>query len=76
MRLLIIRLGKQREKNRGTAAAREESSSGSQTVMEIRCRCSACQAKFKVAAKYAGKKARCPKCQQVCTEVEPQLVAL
>jgi len=33
--------------------------------MEIRCRCSACQAKFKVAAKYAGKKARCPKCQQV-----------
>lgn len=33
--------------------------------MEIRCRCSACQAKFKVDAKYAGKKARCPKCQQV-----------
>ena len=33
--------------------------------MEIRCRCSACQAKFKVAAKYAGKKARCPKCQQI-----------
>src|SRR5688572_9855434 len=34
-------------------------------VMEIRCRCSACQAKFKVAAKYAGKKARCPKCQEI-----------
>jgi S1-C subfamily serine protease len=33
--------------------------------MEIRCRCSACQAKFKVDVKYAGKKARCPKCQQV-----------
>jgi len=33
--------------------------------MEIRCRCSACQAKFKVDAKYAGKKARCPKCQQI-----------
>jgi hypothetical protein len=34
-------------------------------LMEIRCRCSGCQAKFKVDAKYAGKKARCPKCQQV-----------
>lgn len=33
--------------------------------MEIRCRCGACQQKFKVDAKYAGKKARCPKCQQV-----------
>jgi S1-C subfamily serine protease len=33
--------------------------------MEIRCRCSACQAKFKVDGKYAGKKARCPKCQQI-----------
>ncbi|MDX1944691.1 MAG: trypsin-like peptidase domain-containing protein [Pirellulaceae bacterium] len=33
--------------------------------MEIRCRCSGCQAKFKVDAKYAGKKARCPKCQTV-----------
>lgn len=33
--------------------------------MEIRCRCSGCQAKFKVDAKYAGKKARCPKCQQI-----------
>ncbi len=31
--------------------------------MEIRGRCAACQAKFKVAAKYAGKKLRCPKCQ-------------
>jgi S1-C subfamily serine protease len=34
-------------------------------AMEIRCRCSACQTKFKVDAKYAGKKARCPKCQQI-----------
>src|SRR5262245_50913786 len=33
--------------------------------MEIRCQCPACQARFKVAAKYAGKKARCPKCQQI-----------
>jgi S1-C subfamily serine protease len=34
-------------------------------IMDIRCRCSGCQAKFKVDAKYAGKKARCPKCQQI-----------
>jgi S1-C subfamily serine protease len=33
--------------------------------MEIRCRCVGCSAKFKVDAKYAGKKARCPKCQAV-----------
>jgi hypothetical protein len=33
--------------------------------MNIVCQCPACQAKFKVEAKYAGKKARCPKCQQV-----------
>lgn len=33
--------------------------------MEIRCRCTGCSAKFKVDAKYAGKKARCPKCQAV-----------
>ena len=32
-------------------------------MTEIRGRCGACQAKFKVAAKYAGKKLRCPKCQ-------------
>src|SRR5688500_12455902 len=31
--------------------------------MEIRCRCPSCAAKFKVDAKYAGKKARCPQCQ-------------
>ena len=47
--------------------------------MEIRCRCSACQALFKVEAKYAGKKARCPQCQQVIdvppTESEEPLVA-
>ena len=33
--------------------------------MEMRCRCPACQTKFKVDGKYAGKKARCPKCQQI-----------
>ncbi len=33
--------------------------------MEIRCRCTACQTKFKIDGKYAGKKARCPKCQQI-----------
>jgi S1-C subfamily serine protease len=33
--------------------------------MEIRCRCTGCSAKFKVDGKYAGKKARCPKCQAV-----------
>ena len=33
--------------------------------MEVRCRCPSCQAKFKVDAKYVGKKARCPKCQTV-----------
>ena len=33
--------------------------------MEIRCRCTGCAARFKVDAKYAGKKARCPKCQAV-----------
>lgn len=33
--------------------------------MEIRCRCTGCSAKFKVEAKYAGKKARCPKCQAI-----------
>jgi S1-C subfamily serine protease len=31
--------------------------------MEIRGRCPACQARFKVAAKYAGCKLPCPKCQ-------------
>src|SRR4051812_35179610 len=39
--------------------------------MEIRCRCSACQALFKVDAKYAGKKARCPQCQAV-VDVPPE----
>jgi S1-C subfamily serine protease len=33
--------------------------------MEIRCRCTGCTARFKVDAKYAGKKARCPKCQAI-----------
>ena len=33
--------------------------------MEIRCRCTGCAARFKVEAKYAGKKARCPKCQAI-----------
>jgi S1-C subfamily serine protease len=31
--------------------------------MEIRGRCPACQAKYKVAVKYAGRRLRCPKCQ-------------
>lgn len=33
--------------------------------MQIICQCPACQARFKVDGKYAGKKARCPKCQQI-----------
>lgn len=33
--------------------------------MEVLCRCPACTAKFKVDAKYAGKKARCPKCSVI-----------
>jgi hypothetical protein len=41
--------------------------------MEIRCRCQSCAAKFKVDAKFAGKKARCPKCQTV---VEVPLTSL
>ena len=31
-------------------------------MSDIVCHCSACPAKFKVDAKYAGKKAKCPKC--------------
>lgn len=34
-------------------------------MSEVVCRCPACTAKFKVDAKYAGKKARCPKCAVV-----------
>ena len=34
-------------------------------MSEVVCRCPACSAKFKVDAKYAGKKARCPKCAVV-----------
>ncbi|QDU31783.1 Putative serine protease HhoA precursor [Anatilimnocola aggregata] len=34
-------------------------------MSEVLCRCTACSAKFKVDAKYAGRKARCPKCSQV-----------
>jgi S1-C subfamily serine protease len=34
-------------------------------MSEVLCRCPACTAKFKVDAKYAGKKARCPKCSVV-----------
>ncbi len=34
-------------------------------MSEVVCRCPACTAKFKVDAKYAGKKARCPKCSVV-----------
>lgn len=33
--------------------------------MEILCRCTSCSAPFKVDAKYAGRKARCPKCSTV-----------
>jgi S1-C subfamily serine protease/DNA-directed RNA polymerase subunit RPC12/RpoP len=32
---------------------------------EVLCRCSGCSAKFKVDSKYAGRKARCPKCSQI-----------
>jgi S1-C subfamily serine protease len=34
-------------------------------MAEVLCRCPGCAAKFKVDAKYAGKKARCPKCSVV-----------
>lgn len=34
-------------------------------MSEVLCRCPGCAAKFKVDAKYAGKKARCPKCSVV-----------
>lgn len=34
-------------------------------MSEVLCRCPACTAKFKVDAKYAGKKARCPKCSVI-----------
>jgi S1-C subfamily serine protease/thioredoxin-related protein len=33
--------------------------------MEIRCSCSACQTQFKIGAKYAGRKVKCPKCGDV-----------
>ncbi|WP_425617268.1 trypsin-like peptidase domain-containing protein [Anatilimnocola sp. NA78] len=34
-------------------------------MSEVLCRCNACSAKFKVDVKYAGKKARCPKCSVI-----------
>ena len=33
--------------------------------MPIRCECLACNAQFQVDSKHAGRKARCPKCQEV-----------
>ncbi len=36
--------------------------------MSILCRCSSCDAKFKVDEKYAGRKAKCPRCATV-TEI-------
>jgi S1-C subfamily serine protease len=33
--------------------------------MSIVCRCTGCQARFKVDDKHAGKRARCPKCQTI-----------
>src|SRR5262245_12350935 len=40
--------------------------------MEIRGQCPACQAKYKVAPKYAGKTLRCPKCQAAIEVPQPQ----
>jgi S1-C subfamily serine protease len=44
--------------------------------MDVRCQCTHCQARFKVEARFAGKKARCPKCQQIVAvpkeSLEPQ----
>jgi S1-C subfamily serine protease len=34
-------------------------------MSEVLCRCPACSVRFKVDAKYAGKKARCPKCSTI-----------
>ncbi len=34
-------------------------------MMDVRCRCRSCDAQFKVAARYAGKKAKCPKCSTI-----------
>ncbi|WP_254512044.1 trypsin-like peptidase domain-containing protein [Anatilimnocola floriformis] len=39
-------------------------------MSEVLCRCSACTAKFKIDVKYAGRKARCPKCSAI-VEVPP-----
>lgn len=33
--------------------------------MPIRCRCPACETQFRIDDKYAGKRARCPKCSQI-----------
>ena len=35
--------------------------------MDIRCDCSACQTQFRVNAKYAGRKGKCPNCGAAIT---------
>lgn len=41
--------------------------------MPIRCRCPACETQFRIDDKYAGKRARCPKCSQIVQVPQPPI---